>query len=326
MFDFLKQKDSGTKLTSLKLKQPAIPQFNAARSANAAPTANALSEAIKKTAEAIKDSPAQAEIQRRALELAKSGKHPEMFIFLRQRANHEPLAILMKEPARKAVLIFTSVPLAYFFMQTQASVRDQQRTLEVVGAKLDEFPPIAEDWQKRGIDSYILDLSPKAPVLTAMTPKDNLITREQLVFSWALGRTIRNWQAQNRLAEFYFKKDSNPTAPETLQKHRAALETMRDFGAFDVPFVHWMIAEVAGMQGDEPARLAATATLESFGPDFVGKTTCPEGKQGIKAWADSMMVARIGLLTEFGMLMGPDGLPMQSIMKLETRTPPEVAP
>src|ERR1017187_395722 len=251
MFDFLKPKDSGTELTSLKLQSPAKPP------ANASAPAKTITDATQKMATAFKDSPEQAEIQRRAIELAKSGEHPEMFFFLRDRTNHAHLAFLMKEPARKAVLIFTSVPMAYFFLQTK------QMSHEVVGVKPDELPPIAEDWQKRGLDSYIMDLSPKAPVFNAMTPKDSLITHGQLVFSWALGRTIRNWQAQRRLAEFYFKKDSNPTLPETLLKHRTALEQMRDFGAFDVPFVHWMIALVAGMQGDEPVRLAATATLES---------------------------------------------------------------
>jgi hypothetical protein len=317
MFDFLKPKDSGTQSTSLKLEQLAKPQATAAHPANAAPSANAISDAMKKTAAALKDSPAQAEIQRQTLELAKSGKHPEIFFFLRDRTIHAPLALVIKEPARKAVLIFTSVPMAYFFLQTK------QMAVEVVGVKLDEFPPIAEDWRKLGFDSYIMDLSPKAPNFNAMTPKDSLITREQLVFSWALGRTIRNWQAQRQLAEFYSKKNSNSTSPEALQRHRTALESMRDFGAFDVPFVHWMIAEVAGMQGDEPARQAATGTLESFGPDFVGKTARLEGQEGFKAWGESMIVAQLGLLTEFEMLMGPDGLPVKSILKVETRIPPE---
>ena len=79
---------------------------------------------------------------------------------------------------------------------------------------------------------------------------------------------------------------------------------MRDFGAFDVPFVHWMIALIAGMQGDEEARLAAIATLESFGPAFVGKTARLAGGEGDKAWTDSMATAHVGLMAEFGMLNG----------------------
>src|ERR1700723_596072 len=172
MFDFLKPKDGGRELTSLKLDSPAKPPVNAA------PPANAISDTMHKMATAFKDSPAQAEIQSHALELAKSGEHPEMFFFLRDRTNHSPLAVLTKEPARKAVLIFASVPMAHFFLQTK------QMPLEVVGMRPDELPPIAEDWQKRGFDSYIMDLSPKAPVFNAMTPKNNLITREQLVFAW----------------------------------------------------------------------------------------------------------------------------------------------
>src|ERR1035441_4244357 len=130
MFDFLKPKDSGTELTSLKLQSPAKPP------ANASAPAKTITDATQKMATAFKDSPEQAEIQRRAIELAKSGEHPEMF----------------------------------FFLQTK------QMSHEVVGVKPDELPPIAEDWQKRGLDSYIMDLSPKAPVFNAMTPKDSLIT------------------------------------------------------------------------------------------------------------------------------------------------------
>jgi hypothetical protein len=309
MFDFLKPKAERQYLTSLGLEAPAKPP------GDPAPPPNAMAEKMQA---AYRDSGASAEIDRRTNELLDSGQHPELICYLRQRENHNPVALLTKEPPRKALLIFTSPHLAHFYIRTK------QLQFEVAGLKLDEIAPAADGWRKRGFDAFVMDLSPKAPVFNVLAAKDNLITREQLVFFWASNRTIRNWQAQAKLREFYGKKDPNPASPERLQKHRAALESLRDYGSFDVPFVHWVIALIAGMQGDEPGRLAATAALESFGPAFLGKTARLEGNDGLKAWTESWMTAQVGLMAEFGMLKGPDGLPMKSILRSETKTVPEV--
>lgn len=52
---------------------------------------------------------------------------------------------------------------------------------------------------------------------------------------------------------------------------RASLEYLRDhFDAFN-PYVHWMIAVLAGMEGDMKANAESIAKLEQFGPPFVGK-------------------------------------------------------
>jgi hypothetical protein len=311
MFDFLKPKAERQELTSLGLKA-SVP------AGDAAALPKGMTDAMQGMQAAFKDSGASAEFQRRTKELLDSGQHPELICFLRDRVNHNPIALLIKEPPRKALLIFTSPVLAHFYIQTK------QAPFEVVGLKLNEVAPAAEDWRKRGFDAYIMDLSPKAPVFNLLSAKDNLITQEQLVHSWATMRTARNWQAQTRLHEFYGKKGSAPGSPEMLQKQRAELELLRDYTSFDVPFVHWMIALIAGMQGDEPGRLSATAALESFGPAFVGKTGRMEGEDGPKAWADSMATAQLGLLAEFGMMKGPDGLPVKSILRSETTTVPQV--
>jgi hypothetical protein len=270
----------------------------------------------KKIQAAARESGAQEELNHRTRQLIESGQKPELICFLQDPSSHTPLARITREPEHKALLLFTSPILAHFFLRTR------QMPFQVAGVKLDEIATVAEDWGKRGFDAFILDLSPKAPLFNVVPVKDNLITCEALVFAWATGRTIRNWQAQMRLAEFYGKTNPGQPFPEALTKQRAALETLRDFGSFDVPFVHWMIALIAGMQGDESARLAATATLESFGPAFVGKTTRIEGREGEKAWAESMAAAQVGLLAEYGMLKGPDGSPVGSILRSETMPPP----
>ena len=304
MFDFLKPKSQSRELTSLKLEAPAKP------ASDTVPTPSAAADYMQMHA-ALKDSAMAVEVKRRTKELLDSGQRPELICFLREREKHNPIALLVGEPPRKALLVFTSPFLAKFYIETK------QLPFELVVVKLDEVTAAAEDWRKRRFDAFIMDLSPKAPVFNAVSAEDTLTTRELLVRTWAAQRTARNWQAQNRLHEFYGKKNSNPGSPEMLKKQRAVLELLRDYGSFDVPFVHWMIALIAGMQGDEPGRLAATATLESFGPAFVGRTERREGEEGSKEWANSLAIAHLGLISEFGMLKGPDGLPIKSILKTE---------
>lgn len=260
---------------------------------------------------AVKNSGASDQCQRLRKEILESGQLPELICFLREREKHTPIGMLIKEPLRKALLLFTSPVLAHFFIQTK------QLPLEVVGIKLEEIASQAEHWRAHGFDAFIMNPSPKAATFNILNAENNLISRDKFVFAWANNRAVRNWQAQVMLVDFYTKTNCTPGSPEMLQKQRESLEFLRDNGCFDVPFVHWMLALIAGMQGDEPGRLAATATLESFGPAFVGKTVRLEGEVGMKAWANSMATADTGLMAEFGILKGPDGLPMKSILRSE---------
>jgi hypothetical protein len=59
------------------------------------------------------------------------------------------------------------------------------------------------------------------------------------------------------------------------------------------------------MQGDEEARLANTARLEEFGPDFVGKTWVLKDPKDLPAWGELMSKAMIGLLATYEMLKIP---------------------
>jgi hypothetical protein len=52
---------------------------------------------------------------------------------------------------------------------------------------------------------------------------------------------------------------------------RASLEYLRDHFDAGNPYVHWMIAVLAGMDGDMKANAESIAQMEQFGPPFVGK-------------------------------------------------------
>jgi hypothetical protein len=303
MFDLFKSGSGGEDPTSLNLEPPQ----KLASQSSASPAA--LQEWLQKFAAAARESGAAAEIGRRTQELLASGQKPRLICFLREREKQAPAGLLAGEPRRNYLLLFTSPPLAHFFVQIK------KLPFEIVGLTLDDFAPMAEDWRKRKFYGFIPDLSPKPTVFCMFPAREDLITWEQVVSAWAQRLTIRNWQAQRSLAEFYGAQNKDAASPETLKRQRAALEALRDFGSFDVPFVHWLIALIARMQKDEEARLESTAVLESFGPDFVGKTERADGEEGSRAWAHSLSTATVGLLAEYGMLKGPDGSPLPSILR-----------
>ncbi len=310
MFDplkLLKSRGNKDSITSLNLrpseaeqpKQPAA-RYRELETALPANTPPAIRQAYQETVERLKGSTAQEEIQRRAMRMKEESKGPRQIFTLHAPGTGNPIALLQKEPASRSLLLFSSPHMANFYR----SIR--KMAVDVVMHPADRWAESAADWQRRGFDSFILDLSPKAPTFTIYGMQNHLVTADQLAFTWCLQRSIRDWQAQRDLVSFY-AKDRPAQNAETLKRQRAVLEALRDFGSFDVPFVHWMIALLAGMQGDEAERLASTDILEQFGPDFVGRAVPATNAEEMKGWGQSMILATMGLLSEYGMLRGPDG-------------------
>ena len=265
-------------------------------------------------------------INRRTKERIDAGQHPDMFFYLADKSNQRPF-VLINKPSYKSILIYSSPALAHFLL------KERNLPGQVMALTHEELAVVSTRWQTAGINSYIFNLSPKMTVYNVSPPKGGQITVGELIFQWSMFLSIRNLQAQLRLHDFYFKKDANPTDPETLRLHRAALESIRDCNAFDVPFVHWKIAQIASIQHDEPARQQAIAMLESFGPAFTGKCDCDAADPvSVDRWAEFMSAAQIGLLTEFEMLKAPDGSLIPSILRSEytgseyTPTPPTPDP
>jgi hypothetical protein len=317
MFDplkFLKSKDRKEEITSLHLEAPKadVPASPAEGRSGPSPMAATPQEQMQAMQERMRNSPAQQEIQKRAMGMKNAGKHPESIFWLRDARTGGSLSLFQKEPAQKTIFLFSSAILAHFFVQ------EKKLPVEVVGCRFEELEASALEWRKVGFDSFLLDLSPKAQHFTVVKTNTELISGEQLAYTWCVTRSIRDLQAQARLAQFY-GSGHLPVNPETLQKQRAVLETLRDCGSYDVPFVHWMIALIAGMQGDEQARQASTEVLERFGPDFVGRTVRPACKEELTGWGNSMGLAVVGLLAEYGILQGLDGKPVESIIRIETK-------
>jgi hypothetical protein len=310
---FKKSNDAQNDLTSLKLDPPSL------RPAPPPETAAALPHPNQSNGPLAQDPRLQAEINRRSLELTKSGKHPEVILYLFNPVERVPVSLNGTNPPSRSAVLFSSAAAAHFFK------REKKLAIEVGGIAFNEFPRLAEDLHARGFDSFVMDLSPRSPMTNVLRPEKKLITTEQVTFAWAVARTVRNFQAQRILRPLLFNNPQFAT-PENLMKLREALEVVRGAGGFDVPFVHWMIALIAGMQHDEAARLAATADLEPFGSEWVGKTAIIENCSDAKEWVTWWSHANFGLMTEFEMLQGPDGKPIPSPLRTVNIPPANPSP
>jgi hypothetical protein len=296
LFNLGKSRNSSSDLTSLNLEVPAEA------------AADRQAPATKPQAPTSADPRIQAEINRRTFELVKSGKHPEAILFLVHPGTRHPILVRAAQITSKPVLLFSSAALARFFMQ------ERNLAAEMMLVEYDQVSRMAEDFRALLIDCFVMDLHPNDARFRVYSPTDKLITREQILSSWAFSRSLRNFNARQLLRPIFASPDF--ASPEIQKKLRQSLELIRAIGGYEVPFLHWLIALIAGMQHDELGRLEATADLEAFGPEFVGRTLPIESYEDPAGWFKSWSHAQLGLMTEFEMLNGPDGKPLESVLRV----------
>jgi hypothetical protein len=299
--------------TPVEPARPADANPATATPAAAKPIAEQLQEAQARQ-EAFNKSPAADAARRMADAILQSGNLPKAVYFARYQNSEIPVGLLSPDRTKGVVFLFSSPVLALHFL------RNSKQPFDLCQLDLDDMEATARAWKALTFNSYIFDPSPEKTNAPLLDMRDGIIHKEVVLRSWAATRVTRNAIADAWRVEYLNGGKTGATNPETLRKQRELLEHLRDMGAYDVPFVHWVIAIIAGLQGDEAARLAATKTLEEFGPSFVGKTEPRSAGGDIKQWADSMGVAYLGLLAEFGMAKGPDGKPLPSLLKVESRT------
>jgi hypothetical protein len=302
VFNIGKSRNGSSELTSLNLEAPAAADRQAATNS-------------PQPAKPSVDPRIQAVISQRTSELVKSGKHPEAVFFLINPATRYPIIIRGEKITSKPALLFSSAANARFFMQ------ERSLKVEMMGVAFDHVAQMAEDLRAFKVDSFIMDQHPKDSSYRVHSITDGLISREQILSSWAFSRTLRNLNAQQILRPILASPGFG--SPETQKKLRQALELMQSIGAYEVPFLHWMIALIAGMQHDELGRLEATADLEAFGPDFVGRTLPIENYEDPAGWIRNWTEAQVGLMAEFEMLIGPDGKPFESPLRVQMEIRPQ---
>jgi hypothetical protein len=275
-------KSREAEITSLDLRTPPPPQKPLPDS----PSAPAQRNIFDPTGQ-----PAVDELKRRVQSIL-AGKTPNAFFLPVDPQDRRKVILLRSEnPERKSLLFFSAPSSAADY------ARHIHTPAQIVGFNLDSLPGLARDWQAAGIPSFVMNRCPRCGTPNPMFPKDGLITKEQLQFAWATSWALRNWRGE-ALAKHYLAVRGEAMAAN----RRGILEYLRDHVDYNIPYVHWLIAIYAGMQGDEEARLASVARLEEFREPFVGRVTLMTDPSDPKPWFDSVAEADLGLLSNFGML------------------------
>jgi hypothetical protein len=237
---------------------------------------------------------AAPEIKRRANKMLEAGRRPQALYLAVDAANKGWFSSRTTNPGRNVLLIFTS----------GFAAMDYLKTVKIAGGvhqfPFESLPVYVEHWRKAGLDSFVLDRCPRCLDFLFMTIDAK--TEEQFLTLWAVHRATRDFQSE-RLVHAYFDLLKAAKSASGMQ-HREArnfLETLRDHVDYSVPYVHWLIAIHAGMDGDQEAKIASIQNLEAFGSDFKGKVPRDETFV-LEDWANSVTEAHLGLLATFEML------------------------
>jgi hypothetical protein len=244
------------------------------------------------------------EINERAKKMLEAGKRPQALYLT--VAGGSVVSFKTINPDRHVLLIFTS----------GFTAMDYLKTTKIAGGvhmfPLESLPAYLEQWRKMQLDSFVLDRCPRCPDFLCLPI--NVRTEEQFSTLWAVHRATRDFQSE-RLIRAYFDSASavknTGGMPSSQRERRNLLETLRDHIDYSLPYVHWLIALYAGVDGgDQEDRIAAIQNLEAFGPDFIGKVP-PQEPFVLEDWTKSVAEAHLGLLATFEMLP-PD---LQSTVK-----------
>jgi hypothetical protein len=237
-----------------------------------------------------KFTPPAEEVSRRTKLLFDSGQLPANIFLL--AANGSVAVYKTPDGAHNAVLLFSSPFRAADY------ARAQGLQFPVATFKLEALPVAAKQWHDAGIDSFFFDCCPRCAGANLLSSKveDKTITTNQVAYAWATAVSIRNWRAEDAIRRFLAIQGDDAIALK-----RRSMEFFRDHIDCGIPYVHWLIAIFAGIQQDEPARLAAVARLEEFGPAFKGIITRMTDRSQLAAWGEASTKAHAGLLATFGM-------------------------
>jgi hypothetical protein len=269
--------------TSLNLQIPARPAPSAMP-----PNPLSLSGLSEERLAVLRSKPAQDELQRRAKLLRESQRVPKFVFFLIEPQSG--MLILLNQKTKRTVLLFSSPFLAHDYLEFS------KMNVGVAGVPMESFAATARKWQSSGVDSFAVDRCPRCQVGVVLNPVQGVITWEQFLVTWSFERAIKNWRAEALIRKFLAVKGENMHAEK-----RATLEMLRDHVDCGVPYVHWLIALIAGIQNDEAGRLEATMRLERFGPNFKNKTSTLN-KENAAEWGNLWGSAMVGLLATYGML------------------------
>jgi hypothetical protein len=158
---------------------------------------------------------------------------------------------------------------------------------DVGGIKIENLPTSVPKWIDAGFAKFNLNRCPRCPD-ALLYDAGVLLSVEKVTQCWAIVKATRDCQGGALLREAIQYQSAG-----LLAEARKTLETIRDHVAYDIPYVHQLIAFLAGMQNDHPAKALAMKRLEEFGPEFA---LHPE------LWLEELARTQVSLLATFGLL------------------------
>jgi hypothetical protein len=243
------------------------------------------------------------EITQRAKAMMEAGKRPQSLFLPVDTAVSGLISFRTTNPDHNVLPIFTS----------GHSAIDYLKTSKIPSSGVHMFPfeslhTYIDQWRNAKIDTFVFDRCPRCPEFLSLPLNDS--TEGQFLTFWALHRATRNFQSERLIRAYlnaYKTNYDNNTSAAPAGEMRGFLETLRDHIDCNIPYVHWLIAIHAGVEGEHEARAASVQTLEAFGPSFIGKVPPDEPFQPdepfeLESWTKSVSEAQLGLLSTFGML------------------------
>jgi hypothetical protein len=307
VFDLFKssgKKSDDSELTSLDLRTEAAPRADAGKeraaakagpgnaaegSAPAGPIQNCLQIGINpETMLAL-----GKDFKRRSDEWMKSGQRPQVVFYLVFPLQGHTVTVSSQDGTKTIVPLFGSKWIA------DAYLRGKKLPAAVAACRVDALAEQADRWVAAGVNSYALNPCFRCGHFT-FYPIAELQTEEQFVQSWGLDAIMRRQFAEIMVRNCQTQLGKNQKGV------RDTLERVRDHLDGGVPYLHWVIAVLAGIAGDMPANAAAIQRLEEFGPDFKGKLQGTSFDPSVAGSQISTMAeAMLGLLASYGIVNLP---------------------
>lgn len=223
-------------------------------------------------------------------ELQKTEAKPELLYYLVYPQQGHTLSVTTSDGSRTILPLFTSRPMA------DAYIAAKKLGAVAAACRMEKLPAQSEKWAAAGMNFYAINMCCRC-VNFGFQPIAELQSQEQVVNRW------RNDTAQRRQFGETFGRNAYNAIGSNPKAARTWFEGMRDHIDPANPYLHWVIAVLAGMAGDMDANATSIKRLEEFGPPFIGKlqgTSFDPAQPGSQL--STMPEAMAGLAISLGIL------------------------
>ncbi len=242
------------------------------------------------------------ELRRRHEQFVATGAKLEAVFYLVLPQQGHTLTVSTPDGKSTILYLFTSKIMADGYLA--------RRKLGAVaaGCRVSSLGEQVERWAVLGINAYGLNACAKC-ANAAVGPLTDLQSEQKFQDCWSLDAMNRRLFAETALR--YWQQNMANVAG-----YRKALEGIRDHVDPGCPYLHMLIAAMAGMQGDKETAAGAIQWLDRFGPPFTGKlnaeTIVPDK---VETWSGALTEATLGLYGTYGLA----NVPMKPLEALKTR-------